>query len=94
MSDFCSTDARLLPAGYVPLIDREAAPSIALEAIRLGCKGLTIPSLHPSGHSPSHIELDRLWAIAEEAGLPIFFHVGGEKKDAPERRAAGARGDS
>lgn len=83
MSDFCSTDARLLAAGYVPLIDRQAAPSIALEAIRLGCKGLTIPSRHPRGHSPSHVELDRLWAIAEEAGLPIFFHVGGEEKIEP-----------
>lgn len=83
MSDFCSTDPRLLAAGYVPLIDREAAPSIAREAIRAGCKGLTIPSRSPSGHSPSHVELDRLWAIAEEAGLPIFFHVGGEEKIHP-----------
>jgi predicted TIM-barrel fold metal-dependent hydrolase len=80
MSAFCSQDARLLAAGYVPLLDREAAPLIAAEAIGLGCKGLTLPSRHPPGHSPSHVELDPLWAMAEEAGLPIFFHVGGEEK--------------
>ena len=28
-------------------------------------------------HSPSHVGLDPLWAQAEEAGVPIVFHVGG-----------------
>ncbi len=31
----------------------------------------------PPGHAPSHIGLDPVWAQAEEAGLPIVFHVGG-----------------
>src|SRR5262249_28449624 len=30
-----------------------------------------------AGHSPSHVRLDPVWAIAQEAGLPIVFHVGG-----------------
>ncbi|WP_297695765.1 amidohydrolase family protein [Phenylobacterium sp.] len=80
MADFCSVDRRLLATGYAPLIDRQRAPEIAREAIELGCKGVIIPSRHPPGFSPSHIELDPLWALMQEAGLPILFHVGGEKK--------------
>ena len=79
-ADFCSIDARLLATGYVPLLDIEAAPAIAQEAIELGCKALMVPSKCPAAHSPSHIGLDRLWSLAEEAGIPIVFHVGGEDK--------------
>jgi predicted TIM-barrel fold metal-dependent hydrolase len=79
-SDFCSVDERLLATGYVPLIDFDAAPVIAREAIELGCRGLIIPSACPKQHSPSHIALDPLWAVAQEAGVPILFHVGGEEK--------------
>jgi predicted TIM-barrel fold metal-dependent hydrolase len=83
MAEFCSVDRRLLATGYVPLVDMARAPDIAREAIELGCKGLIIPSRHPPGHSPSHIALDPLWALAQEAGLPILFHVGGEEKMHP-----------
>ena len=80
MADFCTVDPRLLATGYVPLVDMARAPEIAREAIALGCKGLVVPSRHPPGHSPSHLGLDPLWALAQEAGLPILFHVGGEEK--------------
>jgi predicted TIM-barrel fold metal-dependent hydrolase len=80
MTEFCSVDRRLLATCYVPLVDRARAPEIAREAIALGAKALVIPSRHPPGFSPSHVELDPLWALAQEAGLPILFHVGGEEK--------------
>jgi predicted TIM-barrel fold metal-dependent hydrolase len=80
MAEFCGVDRRLLGTGYVPLIDRKRAPEIAREALALGCKALVIPSRHPPGFSPSHVELDPLWALAQEAGVPILFHVGGEEK--------------
>lgn len=83
MTEFCSVDRRLLATGYVPLIDRARAPEIAREAIALGAKGIVIPSRHPPGFSPSHRELDALWAVVQEAGLPILFHVGGEEKMDP-----------
>jgi predicted TIM-barrel fold metal-dependent hydrolase len=75
--DFCSIDPRLLPVGYVPLADFERTSAFAAEAIELGCSALMIASACPKGHSPSHIGLDPLWAQAEEAGVPIVFHVGG-----------------
>jgi predicted TIM-barrel fold metal-dependent hydrolase len=80
MADFCSVDPRLLATGYVPLVNIEKAPVIAREAVQLGCKALVLPSRCPATHSPSHIGFDPLWAFAEEAGLPILFHVGGENK--------------
>jgi len=80
MTDFCKVDARLLPTAYVPLVDFALAAETARQAIALGAKALMIPSRCPPGHSPSHIGFDPLWAIAQEAGLPILFHVGGEEK--------------
>jgi len=79
-AEFCSVDPRLLATGYVPLIDVDAAADIAREAIELGCKALMIPSKCPTDHSPSHIGFEALWATAQEAGIPIVFHVGGEEK--------------
>ena len=83
MSDFCQVDKRLLATGYVPLVDIEQAPIIAQQALSLGCKALVIPSRCPTNHSPSHIGFDALWAVAQEAGVPILFHVGGEEKMNP-----------
>ena len=80
MTDFCTVDQRFLATCYVPLVDFERAGAIAKEAITLGAKALLIPSRCPSGHSPSHVGFDPVWAQAQEAGIPILFHVGGEDK--------------
>jgi predicted TIM-barrel fold metal-dependent hydrolase len=77
MVDFCSVDARLLATGYVPLRDFERSRAMAREAIELGCKALLVPSGCPRGHAPSHHGLFPVWAQAQEAGLPVVFHVGG-----------------
>ena len=77
MLDFCSVDRRLLATAYVPLADFDRAGVTAAAAIRDGFAGLLIPSQCPRTHSPSHTGLSPLWALAEEAGLPILFHVGG-----------------
>ena len=83
MVDFCSVDRRFLGTGYVPLIDFELARKAAREAIDLGCKALLIAS-KPCGHAQSHVAHDPIWAMAQEAGLPIVFHVGGEEKLRPD----------
>jgi len=77
MVDFCSADRRLLSTSYVPLMEFAGAQAVAREAIALGAKGLVIPSRCPKAHSPSHIGFDPMWAQAQEAGIPILFHVGG-----------------
>ena len=80
MTDFCSVDRRLLATAYVPLEDFDRAARCAAEAIQLGAKALLVPSTCPRRHGPSHIGLDAVWAQAQEAGIPVLFHVGGEDK--------------
>jgi len=84
MTDFCQVDRRLLATAYVPLADFARAKDAAGEAIALGAKALLVPSRCPTGHSPSHVELYPVWAQAQEAGIPILFHVGGEEKLNPD----------
>ena len=79
MMDFCSVDKRLLPVLYVPLMDIEGAVRAATAAIKQGAAAIMIPSACPMNHSPSHTDLDALWAQVEEARIPVVFHVGGGK---------------
>lgn len=80
MTDFCKVDARLLATAYVPLEDFVRAEQIAREALALGAKALLIPSWCPQHHGPSHVGLFPVWAMAQEAGIPVLMHVGGEDR--------------
>jgi predicted TIM-barrel fold metal-dependent hydrolase len=77
MVEFCSVDSRLLPTCYVPLADFDRTRDMAAEALAMGAAALLVASGCPDGHSPSHLGLDPLWAQAQEARIPIVFHVGG-----------------
>ena len=77
MLEFCSVDARLLPSLYVPLCDPARAVEAAGEALAEGAAALLVASGCPPRYSPSHTDLFGVWAQAEEAGIPIVFHVGG-----------------
>jgi predicted TIM-barrel fold metal-dependent hydrolase len=77
MVDFCSVDRRLLSTCYVPLADFGMALAMAREALAQGANALLVASRCPANHSPSHVALDPIWSTAEEAGVPILFHVGG-----------------
>ncbi len=77
LMDFCAVDPRLLATLYVPLMDFERSAAMAEEAIAMGASALLVASACPRHHSPSHVQLDPVWARAEEAGIPIVFHVGG-----------------
>ncbi len=77
MLEFCSADPRLLATCYVPLADFDMARQMAVECIDEGAAALLVASGCPAGHSPSHVDLDPVWAEAEDAGVPVVFHVGG-----------------
>ncbi len=77
MVDFCSVDSRLLPVGYVPFNDIGEGATFATETIEGGAAALMISSEVPAHQSQSHIGFDKVWAQAEEADVPIVFHVGG-----------------
>jgi predicted TIM-barrel fold metal-dependent hydrolase len=77
MLDFCSVDPRLLASCYVPLVDPGRAVTAAAEALAQGAAALLVASGCPPHFSPSHRDLDGVWAQAAEAGIPIVLHVGG-----------------
>ena len=83
ITGFCAVDRRLLPVAYVPLEDFAASRASAELALTLGAKALMVPSLCPRRHAPSHLGLDPVWALAQAAGVPVLFHVGGEAKMNP-----------
>ncbi len=80
MTDFCSDDPRMLATGIIPMIDPQTSVDVAKECIDMDCKGLIIPSRCPADRSPSHKDYDAVWAIAQEAGVPILFHLGGGER--------------
>ena len=77
MVEFCSVDPRLLATCYVPLVDFDRAAAMAQECVAMGTAALLVASSCPPGHSPSHRSLDRVWAVAQDADIPVVFHVGG-----------------
>jgi predicted TIM-barrel fold metal-dependent hydrolase len=77
MVEFCAGDPRLLPTCYVPLADFDRSAAIAQECVKMGAAALLVASGCPAGHSSSHRSLDRVWAIAQDADVPVVFHVGG-----------------
>ena len=87
--DFCSIDRRLLPVCYVPFTDIDRAAQCAREAIDMGAAALMIASHVPRNHSQTHVGFDRVWAQAQEAGVPIVFHVGGEQPMDPAYKKNG-----
>jgi uncharacterized protein len=77
MLEFCSVDPRLLASCYIPLVDPEQAVTATEDALAQGAAALLVASGCPPRFSPSHRDLFGVWARAEEAGIPIVFHVGG-----------------
>ncbi len=80
MLEFCAADKRLLPVTFVPLDDANRAIEEARFAVNNGIKGLTIPPLPVDSHSITHPSLHPMYALAEEAGVPILFHVENEAR--------------
>ena len=77
MLEFCSADPRLLPSCYVPLVDPDKASKATRDALAGGAAALLVASGCPPEFSPSHTDLFPVWEQAEEAGIPVVFHVGG-----------------
>jgi predicted TIM-barrel fold metal-dependent hydrolase len=77
MVDFCSADSqRLLSVGYLSFKDVDMALTSAKQAIDMGVKSLWLSSDAVDGRAPSHVFYDPIWALLEEAGIPIVLHIG------------------
>ena len=77
MLDWCSVDPRLLAVTVVPVGDMPAAAALTREAIDGGTGAIQIGQYCTPHHSPSHVALDPVWSMCEEAGVPVLLHVAG-----------------
>ncbi len=77
MVDFCSEDPRLLPVGFVPLVDPRRAAVEVEYALELGVATIQVPSTPGRDFSPTHPDYDGVWARLQEADRPFMLHIGG-----------------
>jgi len=77
MAEFCAHDDRLIAVGFVPLDDPARAAEAVDEALAFGCGAILVPSNPPKTHSPTHPDLDPVWARLQDAKVPLTLHVGG-----------------
>ena len=86
MVEFCAGDPRLLPVTYIPVTVPERTIAEARVAIDAGVRAITISPLPPKTHSITHPSLHPFYALCEERGVPVVFHV---ENDAPRKIARG-----
>jgi predicted TIM-barrel fold metal-dependent hydrolase len=90
-AEWASADARrLLPVTATPFWDIEATVTEVLRGYELGHRGVLFTGEPESFGQPflGDHHWDPLWAIAQELGMPISFHIGSgdfEKAFSPER---------
>jgi predicted TIM-barrel fold metal-dependent hydrolase len=77
MGEFCGDDDRLIAVGFVPLQDPQRAVEAVEDALAFGCGAILVPSHPPRTHSPTHPDLDGVWARLQDANVPLMLHIGG-----------------
>lgn len=77
LHDQCmASDGRLIGLAALPVQDPAAAVAELDRVLGLGYRGVVIASNAPRGRRYCDDDYDPLWARAQEAGIPISFHVG------------------
>lgn len=77
LHDFCgASGGRLYGLAALPVQDPAAALEELDRVIAMGYKGAIIPSNAPKGRRYCEDDYEPIWARAEEAGIPVSFHVG------------------
>jgi predicted TIM-barrel fold metal-dependent hydrolase len=84
MAEFCQSDPRLIAVGQVSLVDPERALEEVREGIALGCRAFWIPASPAGERSLGHGDLDPIWRLLSERGVPFVFHVGPATKVFPK----------
>ncbi len=77
LHDQCvASQGRLYGLAALPVQAPAAAREELDRVIALGYRGVILPSNAPKGRRYCDADFDPLWARAQEAGIPISFHVG------------------
>ncbi len=79
MLEFCDGDERMLPVCFLPLLDPEQAVHTLDTLLPQGPGALWVTSDMIGNVSPSHVDLEPVWARLAEAGVPVVLHIGGAK---------------
>ena len=74
-AEYQASGGRLIGLAALPVQRPDVAIAELERVIDLGFKGVVIPSNAPRGLRYSDPAYDPMWALAEEAGLPVSFHV-------------------
>jgi uncharacterized protein len=78
MAAFCADDPRLLAVASVPWGIPARTIASARRAIDEGCAAVMVPTDLPRGVvSPTHPDHHQLWALLEDANVPVVSHIGG-----------------
>jgi predicted TIM-barrel fold metal-dependent hydrolase len=76
LCDYCeAAPDRLLGLGLLSALDLAWSIDEMKRCVKLGHKGVVLPSGLPDGMSYADPEFDRLWAVAQDLDYPIHFHV-------------------
>jgi uncharacterized protein len=70
-----ASKGRLIGLAALPVQRPEVAVAELERVIDLGFKGVVLPSNAPRGRRYSDEDYDPMWAMVQEAGLPVAFHV-------------------
>ena len=77
MADFCSIDDRLMGVAAIPMENPELALKEVQWSLDNGLEAMWVPHRLAGDRSPTHVDFNRLWALFQEAHVPVVFHVGG-----------------
>jgi predicted TIM-barrel fold metal-dependent hydrolase len=73
-------DNRLRPTALLNLTTIEAAIAEAERVLAGGARAVFVQDgIAPGGYSPAAPEVDPLWALLAEAGVPVTLHIGGQE---------------
>ena len=84
MADFCSIDERLMGVAAIPLENPDLALAEVQWALANGLQAMWVPHRLAGDRSPTHLDYYPIWAMLQEAQVPVVFHVGGNPLQLPK----------
>jgi predicted TIM-barrel fold metal-dependent hydrolase len=76
IAEFCSHDQRMRAVGLVPLDMPELAAAEIRTAVKEGCAAIWVPATPPPTMSPTHPDMDIVWATLQDLDVPFINHLG------------------
>lgn len=79
-NDWCASDVnsnpRLIGAAMLPLLDIDASVVEAGRVLKLGFRAIAAPTTLPPSIQYNDDRWEPLWALCEEAAVPVCLHIG------------------